>query len=75
MADKINPPAVGAMKDILDRLWRVVQTSAALRVAQRAYMADRGNNELGAKVAVTGGENDVCLMSFQHFVSNYSEET
>ena len=36
-----------------------------LRVAQRAYMADRGNNELGKRVAETAGNLDKALASFR----------
>ncbi|XAI95938.1 hypothetical protein [Microcystis phage Mwe-JY26] len=35
----------------VEKLRKLVELADALRAAQRAYMADRGNNDLGKKVA------------------------
>lgn len=40
---------------------RLVEAAEALRAAQRAYMTNRGNNELGQMVGVKASELDVVL--------------
>jgi hypothetical protein len=44
-----------------DRVKALEDAASALRAAQRAYMADRGNNALGAKVGQAAAHLDAVL--------------
>ena len=39
----------------------LLTTAKCLRAAQRAYMADRGNEELGKKVAIAAAHLDAAI--------------
>lgn len=49
------------LEEKLDRLGNVVEKSKLLREAQRRYIADRGNDELGKAVGAAAIELDIAL--------------
>jgi hypothetical protein len=50
-------------KKLIDRIKKLEAAARALRNAQKAYMANRGNQEFGKQVAVKAKELDLVLES------------
>jgi hypothetical protein len=52
---------VREQNELVDRIWALESAARSLRNAQRAYMSNRGNQELGKAVAVAAKALDVVL--------------
>lgn len=60
-SDRVGMGALIEVWEALPKLLAVVSRAEALRAAQRLYMADRGNEELGKAVGKAAAEVDEAL--------------
>jgi hypothetical protein len=47
---------------------KVIETARKLREAQISYMANRGNQEFGKRVAITAKEVDLALLAYDAII-------
>jgi hypothetical protein len=60
--------ALYSLDEELTAAKKVIETARKLREAQISYMANRGNQEFGKRVAITAKEVDLALLAYDAFI-------